>query len=146
MGEWGAYGGNHPIYAETSAGVMCYFEKFTCSNTYWAYDGVGFSQKACFPVLNRAYPVATSGDLLYYAYNAIDESFIAAYTTTGLEKYPTRIFFPNIEGFNESYLELSPKSKFSVEQLVKGKGLFIVIPPSSFAGNRKIIYFNPDKY
>lgn len=60
VGEWGAYGGDHPIYAETSAFIMSLFEEFGCSHTYWNYGGKDFAQKAYFPVLTRAFPIEVS--------------------------------------------------------------------------------------
>lgn len=140
VGEWGAYGGDHPIYRETSAAVMSLYEEFSCSDTYWAFVDESFAQKAYFPVLNRAYPQRISGKLRNYIYNASDNSFFVEYETDGLEKFPSRIFFPDQPGFDESKLKLIPDGSYSIEKSPEKLGLVIVINPSRFAGIRKISY------
>ncbi len=145
VGEWGAYGGNHPNYAETSAAVMSLFEEFKCSHTYWAYSDIDFSRKAYYPVLNRAYPAVISGRLNYYTYNHQTKDFIVEWESTGLEKYPSWIFFPDENFLDSQNIHMVPASKISIEKPFPGSGLFILIEPSRFAGKRKISYFAPTK-
>lgn len=140
VGEWGAYGGDHPIYAETSAAVMKLFEEFGCSHTYWNYGGKDFAQKAYFPVLNRAYPVEIAGRLKNYEYNSTDNSFSVEWETTGKEQYDTKIFFPDQDSFDASKVELLPSGKFSFENTQDNKGVMVMIPPSKLAEIRKINY------
>lgn len=141
IGEWGAYGGDHPVYRETAGAIISLFEEFGCSQTYWAYNGIDFSQKCYFPVLSRVYPAALSGRLHKYVYNPGDGSFFMEYETTGLEKYPTRIFLPQLDTFNRDKLVLFPEARITLEPLPTGGGAYLIIPPGRFAGIRKISYY-----
>ena len=122
---------------------MALFEKFTCSHTYWAYSDVDFNQKAYFPVLNRAFPVLVSGELLSYTWDYESQSFYVEMQVTGLEKHSTWIYYPDAESFDPESLSLMPKMKYHTEPHRSGKGLFLIIDPPGFAGNAKITYFKP---
>ncbi len=141
IGEWGAFGGDHPIYLETSAAVLSLYEEFGCSHTYWCYNGNDFASKAYFPVLNRAFPQAVSGKLGNYVYNSTDHSFFVEWEATGLEKFPTRIFFPDQESFDPQKIELIPAADFTFEKNSQTGSIFLYIPATRFAGVRKISYY-----
>lgn len=143
VGEWGAYGGDHPVYAETAGAVMSLFEKFTCSHTYWAYSDIDFNQKSYFPVLNRSFPVLISGELNTYTWDASTRSSYMEYTVTGLEKHASWIYFPDEDLFNPASLTFTPEVRYKQQEHPSGQGLFLIINPPNIAGKVKISYFEP---
>ncbi len=140
VGEWGAYGGDHPMYKEAAQVVMALFENMKCGQAYWNYD-VNIAHKAYFPVLNRMYPMAVSGSLQDYLWNHRENSFYMTYKTTGLEKYPTTIFLPDVSHFDEQKLLMKPAGRIAVKTLLNSRSGFLIIQPDAFAGIRKIQYY-----
>lgn len=143
IGEWGAYEGDHPVYAETAAAVMALFEQFTCSHAYWGYSDPGFSSKAYFPVLSRSYPAVISGDLISYSWNPARQAFYAGWEVTGLEKKPSFIWLSGAEPFNPQFLSMSPDMSWRLEEHPAGTGMYIIFDPPRIAGLVKISYFDP---
>ncbi|MBT5427599.1 MAG: cellulase family glycosylhydrolase [Bacteroidetes bacterium] len=141
IGEWGAYGGNHPVYRETASYIMRLIEEMKCSHSYWNYSGTNFNVMSYFPVLSRVYPMAVAGDLKSYAYNNEDGGFLIELETDGKEKYVSKIFIPDLSLINIDSLKLNSDTDYEIEPLNNGKGGYLLIMPGKLATKLKIQYY-----
>jgi len=135
VGEWGAYSGKSKKMIETARQVVNIFERFSFSNTYWAYyDGIGdepYFQKA----IVRPYPARISGKLLAYNYDLNTGKFTCEWQEKEDSKGPTEIYVPNLRNLSEKEILLNPSTgQISFEYDDKSDNGKILISP---AGNTK---------
>ena len=127
IGEWGALHGKSPELIPVAGFLMNEFNRHGFSDTYWAY-GKFLDEASFLGVLQKAYPISTSGKLKAYTFDFERGDFNCQWSENPGMMAPTIIYIPNIENINKEEIHISPEVE-SIE---------IVKIENSYAGYLKI--------
>lgn len=94
VGEWGAFYGASKEVVPVAAFSAKIQEQLLCSDLYWSYTS-DLQNRLFFPYINRAYPMATAGKLIYYHYDLEKHILSIKWKETANSKGGTLIFIPS---------------------------------------------------
>jgi len=139
VGEWGAFGNAGPEILPAARFVVRQFEKLLCSETYWAY-GRETASCAYLEILQRPIPARIAGTLLAYHAHPENGAFTCSWKEDPKVTAPSRIYLPRRSFPRKDAARLSPKGAgFQIEAARQGsENLFLVIPPTGQAGDRRL--------
>ncbi len=137
VGEWGAFGGKNPGFANQSDEILRLFEKYKCLNMYWAYSE-GIESYPYFKMLVRSYPRATLGTLLSYS-NQPGEVFSCVWEESGIEKGNSVFFISSAFKEGKETVNISlDKKEYELKALPDSEHALLIVPVSGEPGVRKL--------
>ncbi len=138
IGEWGALHGKSPDLVPVAGFLMSEFNKHGFSDTFWAY-GKFLNDASFLSVLQKPYPVATSGNLKAYNYDFDQGEFTCEWIEKSNLPAPTVIYIPNVENLNKDDLVISPEAESIIIENIENSGAgYIKIPTTGKAVQRSI--------
>ncbi len=138
IGEWGAFGTKTPEINPVADFLMNEFNKYTFSDTYWAY-GSHVVGAAYMDVLQKAYPVSISGELLGYSYDLASDSFECSWLENENVVAPTLIYVPDLYRISMEDIKAVPATNdISIVKIENSNAGYLNIPASGPAGKRHI--------
>ena len=138
IGEWGALHGKSPELIPVADFLMSEFDRHGFSDTFWAY-GKFLDEASFLGVLQKPYPVSSSGKLKAYNYDMESGVFDCQWTESAEISAPTIIFIPNIEILNRELIGITPGAE-SIE-LLKNENApsgYLIIPASGESVDRMV--------
>ncbi len=137
VGEWGAFGGKSPAFANQADEILRLFEAYKCSNTYWAYSE-SIESNPYFQVLVRSYPKAISGKLLNYS-NQLGKSFTCSWEEDGSVKGNSVFFLSSVfkEGKRNVNISLN-KKEYELVALPDTEHALLIVPVEGKTGIRTL--------
>lgn len=141
VGEWGAFGGKSPAFADQADEILRLFESYKCSNTYWAYSE-SIESNPYFPVLVRSYPRVIAGKLVNYS-NQPGKTFTCSWEENGLEKGNSIFFLSSVFKGEERIVNISLNTKeYELKALSESEHALLIVPVTGKAGIRNLtIYY-----
>jgi len=140
IGEWGALHGTSPELIPTTDYLMSEFNKHGFSDTFWAY-GKFLLDASFLGVLQKPYPVATSGNLKGYNYDFNAGEFNGNWIEKEDVSAPTIIYIPDIENLQKDNILVQPESESIFIEQIEGSGAgYLIIPVSGNPGERKLSF------
>lgn len=94
IGEWGAFYGASKEVVSVAAFSAKIQEQLLCSDLYWSYSS-DLQNRLFFPSINRAYPMATVGKLIFYRYDVEKHMLTIKWKEVANAKAGTLIFIPS---------------------------------------------------
>jgi endoglycosylceramidase len=139
VGEWGAFSGNSVSMASNAYTIIKLFERFSFSNTYWAYYQ-GIENNLYFnSTLIRPYPPYIGGNLKSYDFNRETGIFRCSWEESPEVKAPTVIYIPDIDNLVRESISISTERSSSVIQSIKdSKAGYLIIPVTGKSIERTI--------
>ena len=115
---------------------MSEFDSQGFGDTFWAY-GEQLEDASFFQVLNKPYPMNTSGELISYSYNIEKGDFFCKWKGSAAINAPTKLYIPNLEQLDKENIRISPEVEsieiINIDNSMAGQ---IIIP----SGNESIIH------
>jgi endoglycosylceramidase len=137
VGEWGAFGGKSPAFADQADGILRLFENYKCSNTYWAYSE-SIETYPYFQILVRSYPKAIAGKLENYS-NQPGKSFSCSWEEDGSVKGSSVFFISSAFKAGKQIINISlNKKEYKLKALPDTEHALLIVPVSGKAGVRKL--------
>ena len=138
IGEWGALHGQSPDLIPTTDFLMSEFNRHGFSDTFWAYGK--FLQEASFlQVLQKPYPIATSGMLKEYKYSYEDGAFSIEWTENESVSAPTIVYIPNMEKLKKQEISITPEGRdFDFENIENSTAGYLIIPSTGENQSRSL--------
>lgn len=128
IGEWGALHGQSPDLIPTADFLMSEFNGHGFSDTFWAY-GKFLHDASFLEVLQKPYPVATSGELKGYAYNYEAGEFASKWIESEENVASTVIYIPNINNLEKQSISITPEvENFTIEEIENSNAGHLLIP------------------
>jgi hypothetical protein len=110
--------------------LMSEFNKHGFSDTFWAY-GKFLDEASFLGVLNKAYPVSTSGKLKSYTFDYESGVFNCQWNENPDISAPTIIYIPNIENINKDQITDSPEvESIEIVKIENSHAGHLIIPSS----------------
>ncbi len=138
VGEWGAYG-RQPGTLTAARIVSGIFEKFLCSDTYWAYESncaesdfaeKDFSSFPCFQAISRPYPARIAGFLESYRHDPQAQTFDCSWLEDPAVTAPSLVYLPGWLQPDPQRVQVEPAGAgFSFEAERSGDA-WLQIPPT----------------
>ncbi len=130
IGEWGALHGKSPELIPVAGFLMSEFNKHGFSDTFWAY-GKFLDEASFLGVLQKAYPVSTSGNLKAYSFDFESGAFNCQWSEKADISAPTIIYIPNIENIDKDQISISPEAEsIEIVAIENSHAGHLIIPPS----------------
>jgi endoglycosylceramidase len=137
VGEWGAFGGKSPAFADQADGILRLFENYKCSNTYWAYSE-SIETYPYFQILVRSYPKAIAGKLENYS-NQPGKSFSCSWKEDGSVKGSSVFFISSAFKEGKQVINISlNKKEYKLKAFPESEHALLIVPVSGKAGVRKL--------
>lgn len=93
LGEWGAFYGADSDILPIGDAIVKQLEQLRCGEIYWSYFN-SLEKMAYFLLINRAYPMAVTGELEAYSYDRKKATFNISWKNDPRITAPTIIYFP----------------------------------------------------
>ncbi|MEM2929451.1 MAG: cellulase family glycosylhydrolase [Thermoproteota archaeon] len=114
VGEWGGFGAHENIIRHCLF-LLDLFDKYGWSFTYWAWRRGESRSYVTARLLARDYPKAIAGNLTYFKYDYITDSFFMEWEADGSVNAPTVICLPG--GLNGRQVKIFPSSSCNFEDI-----------------------------
>ena len=138
IGEWGALHGKSPDLIPVADHLMNVFNKHGFSDTFWAY-GKFLHESSFLEVLKKPYPVATSGELVEYAYDYDTGKFSCIWTKKNRIQAPTIIYLSDIENLQKDLITVTPEvESIEIENINNSPAGYLIIPSSDVDGVKSL--------
>ncbi|MDD2756766.1 MAG: cellulase family glycosylhydrolase [Methanothrix sp.] len=138
VGEWGAFY-NSQQTKDIALCIKDIFEQLLCGDAYWSYEGPHMAQLPFFPSIRRGYPMAVSGKIQHYYYDADTGYFECTWQEDGGNE-STTIYLPDCTNPRAWQIQLAPEgSSFSLEPLGETAGYLHIPPWSPCCGTVRVL-------
>ncbi|MGL5318537.1 MAG: cellulase family glycosylhydrolase, partial [Bacteroidales bacterium] len=140
VGEWGAYYSGEAKYLDPCRQIIDHLEENLSGQTYWCY-GEGFDKQACFELISRAYPAATSGELLSYKNDFNQKRFTLEWSTKANDlSTPTVLYFPDLNRIDKNSLK-NKDFDFELSPIANQKSGYLKIKPKKAGSHSYILTY-----
>ena len=140
IGEWGALHGTSPDLIPTADFLMNQFNQYGFSDTFWAY-GKFLLEASFLEVLQKPYPMVTSGKLIGYSYDFSTKTFDLSWDENPEIQAATIVYIPDSDTVDIRNIKVEPVSdKMTIQKINHSKAGYLTIPPTGKNIKRTLIF------
>lgn len=138
IGEWGALHGKSPDLIPVADFLMSEYNKHGFSDTFWAY-GKFLDEASFLSVLQKPYPVSTSGNLIAYSYNYDLGDFNCKWIENPDITAPTIIYIPDLENLDKEQISIFPDAEsIEIVNIINSNAGHLIIPSTGKSVEREL--------